>query len=645
MEDLQPGIPHKIPCQKERSHWGEDDKEFESQLVQETENYVRLAVIMAVVMSKPKDTTLEEYVTYLKNKLESYVSPNVCEANDTQQDFEQTVLSIQQEDLISKIRNIVINPQSLTQCGESAAAARAVISNDTTRHKPTSTVVRVTDSLDEAVSNVQFIQAIIDLKTAANEDSTVPVEDVHRILSLAPSETVSDQDSGVISSASIQYLTRTRPVNDLLLRSVERVLSGLSCTILRAGLDRLDKCVRSYQGSSEQYIADTVSSLLDVLCGRTEQYYECVDTCLSFVKEMIETMLVRTGCQSGELPQNNYKINVIYLFYGPVLHVPGTTITTARRLHWTETIHRLRRTDRLACATNNVVSVGIIRYEPIKWGTLLQVDSTCKHTFGPRVVTSTGEHTFRLSYIYISPSPQLCAVGPKWASPPDIISPFSHREKTPCENSKILPGPGIEPGPLSFMSRCTLLTLPNRRTRNCGLEVHLVLEKQCTIILELSKNRYLCDKVISYTSDQILELATCVQKRSTKLSEAIKDSITQQESRLERSFYLFHLTENLLVEYKQIHGEIVEKKRRVKQTVANTRAAVPTGNYVSEWRNKWFNEIATESFEEKEYKESLRCLCGWEDSLRRSAVMFTETRAHLLSVYSWQCVELIKSFY
>nr|CAD7572215.1 unnamed protein product [Timema californicum] len=442
--------------------------------VQETENYVRLAVIMAVVMSKPKYTTLEEYVTYLKNKLESYVSTSVCEASDTQQDFEQTVLSIQQEDLISKIRNIVINPQSLTQSGESAAAARAAISNDTTRHKPTSAVVRATDSLDEAVSNVQFIQAIIDLKTAANEDSTVPVEDVHRILSLAPSETASDQNSGVISSATIQYLTRTRPVNDLLLRSVERVLSGLSRTILRAGLDRLDKCVRSYQGSSEQYIADTVSSLLDVLCGRTEQYYECVDTCLRFVKEMIETMLVRTGCQSGE---------------------------------------------------------------------------------------------------------------------------------------------------------------------------HLVLEKQCTIILELSKNRYLCDKVISYTSDQILELATCVQKRSTKRSEAIKDSITQQESRLERSFYLFHLTENLLVEYKQIHGVIAEKKRRVKPTVANTRAAVTTGNYVSEWRNKWFNEIATESFEEKEYKESLRCLCGWEDSLRRSAVVFTETRAHLLSVYSWQCVELIKSFY
>ncbi|CAG2053085.1 unnamed protein product [Timema podura] len=343
--------------------------------------------------------------------------------------------------------------------------AKEVVSNDTTSHKPTSAVIRATDSLDEAVSNVQFIQAIIDLKTAANEDSTVPVEDIHRILSLAPSEIVSDQVSGVISSASIQYLTRTRPVNDLLVRSVERVLSRLSRTVLRSSLDRLDRCVKSYQGSSEQYIADTVSSLLDVLCGRTEQYYECVDTCLRFVKEMIETMLIRTGCQSGE---------------------------------------------------------------------------------------------------------------------------------------------------------------------------HLVLEKQCTIILELSKNRYLCDKVISYTSDQILELATCVQKRSRKLSEAIKAPIIQQESILERSFYLFHLTENLLVEYKQIHGEIAEKKRRA---VANTRAAVPTGNYVSEWRNKWFNELATESFEEKEYKESLRCLSGWEDSLRKSAVMFTETRAHLLSVYSWQCCD------
>ncbi|CAG2053083.1 unnamed protein product [Timema podura] len=89
-------------------------------LVQETENYVRLAVLMAVVMSKPKDSTLEEYVTYLKNKLESYASPSVCEASDTQHDFEQTVLSIQQEDLISKIRNIVINPQSPTHSGEGA---------------------------------------------------------------------------------------------------------------------------------------------------------------------------------------------------------------------------------------------------------------------------------------------------------------------------------------------------------------------------------------------------------------------------------------------------------------------------------------------------------------------------------------------
>ncbi|CAG2055296.1 unnamed protein product, partial [Timema podura] len=49
----------------------------------------------------------------------------------------------------------------------------------------------------------------------------------------------------------------------------------------------------------------------------------------------------------------------------------------------------------------------------------------------------------------------LCAVGPKWASPPDIIQPFSHREKTLCENSKILPGSGIEPEPLGILKSVT----------------------------------------------------------------------------------------------------------------------------------------------------------------------------------------------
>lgn len=189
------------------------------------------------------------------------------------------------------------------------------------------TDVQVGNSSDDLLMeqnelNLQFIQAMVQLKSVVNTCSYIPASELQNILltvntgnnkevkefqtdcgygsdrSIIPNFPHSEMDFGFgtnrgasVSSGILKYITHSSDANRLLVHSVESVLQYLGQSILTEKCESLDMIVQNWKGSVLEYSLDVVIELVDHCARQGEEQNECREVCFSFIRNVVDRIL------------------------------------------------------------------------------------------------------------------------------------------------------------------------------------------------------------------------------------------------------------------------------------------------------------------------------------------------------------------
>jgi hypothetical protein len=179
--------------------------------------------------------------------------------------------------------------------------------------------------------NLQFIQAMIKLKSVVNTCSYIPTTELQNILSTVHTNngkeihelqidcglgslisqrsrnqqhTViydfpysglgfgfgTNRPSGV-SGGILKYLMCSSDANYLLVRSVEAVLQYLGQSILTENCESLDLFFQNWKGSVLEYSLNVVLQLVDHFAQQGEEENECRSACFTFIRNVVDGIL------------------------------------------------------------------------------------------------------------------------------------------------------------------------------------------------------------------------------------------------------------------------------------------------------------------------------------------------------------------
>jgi hypothetical protein len=170
--------------------------------------------------------------------------------------------------------------------------------------------------------NLQFIQAMVQLKSVINTCSHIPASALQNILLTVNTgnkkETAAfqadcsygshtsvisdfphyDMDFGfgtnrgaTVSSGILKYIIHSSDASHLLVRSVESVLQYLGQSILTEKCELLDFIVENWKGSVLECSLNVVIELVDHLACQGEEQNECRVVCFSFIRSVVDRIL------------------------------------------------------------------------------------------------------------------------------------------------------------------------------------------------------------------------------------------------------------------------------------------------------------------------------------------------------------------
>jgi hypothetical protein len=168
--------------------------------------------------------------------------------------------------------------------------------------------------------NLQFIQAMVQLKSVVNTSSYIPASELQNILltvntgnnkaveelqtdcgqvldrSIIPSHSEMDFGFGTnrgtsVSSGILKYIIHSSNANRLLVCSVESVLQYLGQSILTEKLESLDLIVQNWKGSVLEYSLDVLIQLVDHFARQGEEQNECREVCFTFIRSVVDRIL------------------------------------------------------------------------------------------------------------------------------------------------------------------------------------------------------------------------------------------------------------------------------------------------------------------------------------------------------------------
>jgi hypothetical protein len=179
--------------------------------------------------------------------------------------------------------------------------------------------------------NLQFIQAMIQLKSVVNTCSYISTAELQNILSnVHPNNSKENHElqtecglgslishrsrnqqhtlihgfphSGTgfgfgtnrdsnVSSGILKYLMCSSDANYLLLRSVEAVLRYLGQSILTEKCESLDSFFQNWKGSVLEYSLNVVLQLVDHFANQGEEENECRSVCFTFIRNVVDAIL------------------------------------------------------------------------------------------------------------------------------------------------------------------------------------------------------------------------------------------------------------------------------------------------------------------------------------------------------------------
>jgi hypothetical protein len=177
--------------------------------------------------------------------------------------------------------------------------------------------------------NLQFIQAMIKLKSAVNTCSHISTTELQNILSTVPTNSGREihelqtdcghrslishrsrnhrviydfPDSGIgfgfgtnrpssVSGGILKYLMCSSDANYLLVCSVEAVLQYLGQSILTENCESLDMFFQNWKGSVLEYSLNVVLQLVDHFAQQGEEENGCRSVCLAFIRSAVDGIL------------------------------------------------------------------------------------------------------------------------------------------------------------------------------------------------------------------------------------------------------------------------------------------------------------------------------------------------------------------
>ena len=165
---------------------------------------------------------------------------------------------------------------------------------------------------------------------------------------------------------------------------------------------------------------------------------------------------------------------------------------------------------------------------------------------------------------------------------------------------------------------------------------HPIWTQQCCVIVELGNCKPLCTDFLNFLIEKIQIMFINLKPKPALASNAeSRNSLDHKPGDIEKSFYIFYMTEKLLKKWKKFHSSETSLNKGDSSQGSGT-------NILHLWRRNWSksgsNSKSSERHDNTEFNPALR----WKDVLEK-LVMNTTEDYPFITLYSFKCFKLLQS--
>jgi hypothetical protein len=123
-------------------------------------------------------------------------------------------------------------------------------------------------------------------------------------------------------------------------------------------------------------------------------------------------------------------------------------------------------------------------------------------------------------------------------------------------------------------------------------------------------------------------------KAASASNEENKDPLDHKPGDIEKSFYIFYMTEKLLKKWKTFQSSKTSMNR-------NDKSQAHHNNILDLWRQKWSGPKNNAKSSDQNDNIELNPAFKWKNVLEELVISFTEDYP-FITLYSFQCLELLQ---
>ncbi|XP_023708421.1 uncharacterized protein LOC111864987 isoform X3 [Cryptotermes secundus] len=165
--------------------------------------------------------------------------------------------------------------------------------------------------------------------------------------------------------------------------------------------------------------------------------------------------------------------------------------------------------------------------------------------------------------------------------------------------------------------------------------MHPVWTQQCCIMVEMGNSKHLCTDFLNYLTDKMQNISRNLKPKAASANNVeSEDSFGHKPGDIEKSFYLFYMTEKLLKKWKTFQSS----NRSVNK---NDTSQVYGANILELWRQNWSLPKSNANSSGRNDSIEQNPASKWKDVLEELVINFTEDYP-FITLYAFQCLELLQ---
>ena len=165
---------------------------------------------------------------------------------------------------------------------------------------------------------------------------------------------------------------------------------------------------------------------------------------------------------------------------------------------------------------------------------------------------------------------------------------------------------------------------------------HPIWTQQCCVVVELGNCKPLCTDFLNFLIEKIQIMFINLKPKTASASNAEnKDSLDHKPGDIEKSFYIFYMTEKLLKKWKKFHSSETSMNKSNSSQGSGT-------NILHLWRRNWSKSGSNSRLSERHDNTECNPALRWKDVLEK-LVMNTTEDYPFITLYSFKCFKLLQS--